>query len=189
MSRIARILVVSLIAAVVVAGLAAILLIWEEEAEDTQSREGVGKFVESSDPSEAPEISFEDGERRKRTLADFRGQIVVVNFWATWCAPCVRELPSLDRLQKRLKRKGVTVIALSLDRDGVGAVKEFYAENGIRHLSVYVDTTMAAQQAFAIPGLPTTVLIDRQGRDRGRLIGPAEWDGKDAKALVLSVDE
>jgi thiol-disulfide isomerase/thioredoxin len=112
----------------------------------------------------------------------------LVNFWATWCAPCIRELPSLDRLQKRLKHSGVKIIALSLDRGGVEAVTEFYAENGIHNLEVYVDPTMAAQQAFDIPGLPTTVLIDREGRDRGRLIGPADWDGDGAVDLVLSVN-
>lgn len=191
MSRIARILFVSLITLVILAGVAAIYLIWEDEDREqaTQSLEGVDKFEARSDPVEVPNITFEDGEHGKRMLSEFRGQIVLINFWATWCAPCVRELPSLDRLQKRLKGKGVTVIALSLDRGGAQAVREFYDEVGIRHLGVYVDPTMDAQQAFAIPGLPTTVLIDREGRDRGRLIGPANWDSKDAKNLVLSADE
>ena len=189
MSPNARILIASLIAAVIAAGLAAIYMLWEQEGEDAGELGGVGKFDARTQPEEAPEISFEDGEYQKRTLADFRGQIVVVNFWATWCAPCIRELPSLDRLQKRLKHKGVTVIALSLDRGGVDEVKAFYADNGIHNLDVFVDKTMDAQQAFDIPGLPTTVLIDREGRDRGRLIGPANWDSKDAKKLVLSADE
>lgn len=191
MSRFARILFYSLLTAVILAGVAAIALIWEDEErpEYTQSLEGVGKFVPRSDRAQVPNISFVDGDGSHRTLAEFRGQIVVVNFWATWCAPCVRELPSLDRLQKRLKRKDVTVIALSLDRGGAQAVREFYDEVGIHNLEVYVDPSMDAQQAFAIPGLPTTVLIDREGRDRGRLVGPADWDTKEAKTLVLSADE
>jgi thiol-disulfide isomerase/thioredoxin len=181
-----RIVFITLVAAISLAGLAAIYLLWEQDDVDVEPLGGVGKFVARSDAVPAPEISFQDGEWEKRTLADFRGQIVLVNFWATWCAPCIRELPSLDRLQKRLKHSGVKIIALSLDRGGVEAVTEFYADNGIHNLEVYVDPTMAAQQAFDIPGLPTTVLIDREGRDRGRLIGPADWDGEDAADLVLS---
>jgi thiol-disulfide isomerase/thioredoxin len=187
MSPNARILFASLIAAIILAGLAAIYMLWEQGPDDAEALGGVDKFTARSGDAPAPEISFQDGEHAKRTLADFRGHIVVVNFWATWCAPCIRELPSLDRLQARLKDKGVTIIALSLDRGGVDAVKAFYAENGIHNLEVYVDKTMDAQQAFDIPGLPTTVLIDREGHDRGRLIGPADWDSKDASDLVLGV--
>ena len=187
MNRNARILVVSLIAAIIVAGLAAIYMLWEQEPEEqAEALAGMEKFAARTDAALAPEIKFEDGERQKRTLADFRGQVVLVNFWATWCVPCIRELPSLDRLQARLKDKGVVVIALSLDRGGIETVKEFYAANGIHNLGVYVDTTMDAQQAFTVPGLPTTVLIDREGRDRGRLVGPADWSSDDAADLVLS---
>jgi thiol-disulfide isomerase/thioredoxin len=189
MSSSARILFATLVAAIVVAGLAAIYMLWEQDDEDAAPLGSVHKFTARWDGAPAPEISFQDGEHRKLTLADFRGQVVLVNFWATWCTPCVRELPSLDRLQARLKSSGVKIVALSLDRGGVDAVKAFFAENGIHNLDVYVDPTMAAQQAFDIPGLPTTVLIDREGHDRGRLIGPADWDGADAAELVLSASK
>ena len=176
-----------LIAAILAAGLAAIYLLWEQ-ADDGAERPlgGVENFAVRADGTAAPSISFQDGERRHLTLADFHGQIVLVNFWATWCAPCIRELPSLDRLQEKLKPSGVTIVALSIDRGGVDAVKEFFAENGIHHLGIYVDPTMAAQEAFDIPGLPTSVLIDRNGHDRGRLIGPADWDTTKAADLILS---
>jgi thiol-disulfide isomerase/thioredoxin len=176
-----------LIAVILAAGLAAIYLLWEQADEGSDAPLGsVEKFTARDDGAAAPAISFEDGERRHLTLADFHGQVVLVNFWATWCLPCIRELPSLDRLQERLKPSGVKIIALSLDRGGAEAVKRFYAENDIRHLDVYVDPTMEAQEAFKIPGLPTSVLIDRNGRDRGRLIGPADWDDAKAAELVLS---
>ena len=190
MSWITRTLFGSLLAAILLAGLAAIYLLWEQDDEEEVGPLGsVEKFMAREDHAMAPQISFEDGERRKLTLVDFHGQIVLVNFWATWCAPCVRELPSLDRLQAQLKHSGVKIIALSLDRGGAPAVKRFYAENGIHNLDVFVDPTMAAQQAFDIPGLPTTVLIDREGHDRGRLIGPANWDGEEAADLVLSASD
>ena len=178
-----------LIAAILAAGLAAIYLLWEQ-ADDGAERPlgGVENFAARADGAAAPAISFQDGERRHLTLADFHGQTVLVNFWATWCTPCIRELPSLDRLQEKLKPSGVKIVALSIDRGGVDAVKEFFAENGIRHLGIYVDPTMAAQAAFDIPGLPTSVLIDRNGHDRGRLIGPADWDTAKAADLILSAN-
>src|SRR5262245_57368095 len=155
MSRNAYILFLSLAAAILVAGLAAIYMLWEQEPEvEGEVLGGMEKFAASSDAKPAPDIKFEDGEHAKRTLAEFRGQIVLVNFWATWCSPCIRELPSLDALQARLRDKGVTIIALSLDRGGVDAVKQFYRENGIHNLGVYVDTTMDAQESFSVPGLP-----------------------------------
>ena len=182
-----RTVFIVLVAAIVAAGLAAIHLLWEQ-ADDGADEPlgGVEKFAARADGVPAPAISFQDGERRKLTLADFRGQVVLMNFWATWCAPCIRELPSLDRLQARLKPSGVKIVALSIDRSGVDAVKKFFVENGIRNLDVYVDPTMDAQEAFKIPGLPTSVLIDRNGRDRGRLVGPADWGGAEAAQLVLS---
>ena len=182
-----RTVFIVLVAAIVAAGLAAIHLLWEQ-ADDGADEPlgGVEKFAARADGVPAPAISFQDGERLKLTLADFRGQVVLMNFWATWCAPCIRELPSLDRLQARLKPSGVKIVALSIDRSGVDAVKKFFVENGIRNLDVYVDPTMDAQEAFKIPGLPTSVLIDRNGRDRGRLVGPADWGGAEAAQLVLS---
>ena len=177
-----------LIAVIVAAGLAAIYLLWEQSDEgDDAPLGGVDKFVAREDGTAAPAISFQDGEHRRLTLADFRGQVVLVNIWATWCVPCVRELPSLDRLQAKVKPLGVKIVALSIDRGGVEAVKQFFAENGIHNLDIYVDQTMAAQAAFEIPGLPTSILIDRNGHDRGRLVGGADWDGAKAVDLVLSV--
>ena len=119
-------------------------------------------------------------------LDRFRGKVVVLNLWATWCTPCVAEMPMLDRLQQQLKDVDVVVVALSLDRGGPNVVKAFYEEHGIEHLGVYVDPSMRAQSDFKVIGLPTTILIDREGRDRGRIVGPAEWDDAKAADLVLS---
>ena len=95
-------------------------------------------------------------------------------------------MPMLDRLQQQLKDVDVVVVALSLDRGGPNVVKAFYQEHGIEHLGVYVDPSMRAQSDFKVIGLPTTILIDREGRDRGRIVGPAEWDDAKAADLVLS---
>jgi thiol-disulfide isomerase/thioredoxin len=125
-----------------------------------------------------------DASGRVMTLEDFRGRVVVLNLWATWCTPCVAEMPMLDRLQQQLGEEDAIVLALSIDRGGQEAVKEFYQKTGVSHLKVFVDPTMRAQSDLGILGLPTTLIIDREGRERGRLVGPAEWDDAAAVDLV-----
>ena len=131
-------------------------------------------------PRALPEIAFEDGEGRKRALSQFRGKVVLLNVWATWCAPCREEMPALDRVQKQLGGPGFEVLALSIDTGGTAAVKRFYDDTGVRSLALYVDPTMRATAALGAMGVPTTLLIDRQGREIGRHTGPAAWDGPQA---------
>ncbi len=142
-----------------------------------------------TEPQAAPEIAFEDGEGNPLTLDDFRGQVVVLNLWATWCAPCRHEMPSLDRLQAHYGGPHLQVVPLSLDRGDADAVQAFYDEIGIQHLEIYRDPKAAAGRALGAFGLPTTVVIDQSGREVGRLLGPAEWDGEEALALLRSLIE
>jgi thiol-disulfide isomerase/thioredoxin len=135
-------------------------------------------------PRDLPEIRFADEEGHELTLTDFRGRVVLLNVWATWCVPCRKEMPTLDRLQARLGGKDFLVIALSIDREGVTPVKRFYQELKLEKLSIYVDPSGRGSGALAIPGVPTTLLIDRQGRDLARKMGPAEWDGQEMVSLV-----
>ena len=139
-------------------------------------------FTVNAAPSLAPEAGFTlDG--KPMSLADFRGRVVLVNFWATWCGPCVAEMPALDRLQAELGGQDFTVITLSEDRNPA-LIAPFYATHGLEHLKRYHDPSGALSRAFGIRGLPTSVVIDRQGREVGRLEGPAEWDSPQAKALI-----
>jgi thiol-disulfide isomerase/thioredoxin len=149
---------------------------------------GIDNFISAREVLPAPLTPFMDEHGARVNLERFRGKIVVLNLWATWCTPCVAEMPMLDRLQQQLEDAGVVVVALSLDAGGPAAVKAFYQEHGIKHLGVYVDPTMRAQGDFRVIGLPTTILIDREGRDRGRVVGPAEWDNSRAADLVLSAN-
>jgi len=123
-----------------------------------------------------PNVAFEDGQGRKRALTDFRGKVVLLNIWATWCAPCRAEMPTLDRLQLRLGGEQFEVVALSIDRGGQAAVRSFYDEIDVRALAIYVDATVAAQATLGVVGVPTTLLIDREGREVARYTGPAQWD-------------
>jgi len=135
-------------------------------------------------PRPLPNIAFEDDAERKLTLADVRGKVVLLNVWATWCAPCREEMPALDRLQQKLGGPGFEVIALSIDNGGPAAVRRFYDEIGIRALAIYVDAATRATAGLAVVGIPTTLLIDRQGREIGRRTGPAQWDEPQAVRMI-----
>lgn len=127
-------------------------------------------------PRAMPELRFDDASGKPLTLADFRGKVVLLNIWATWCGPCREEMPTLDRLQARRGGPDFEVVALSIDRAGIGVVTAFYAEIGIQHLAKYIDESAKAAGQLEAIGLPTTLLIDREGREIARYAGPAEWD-------------
>jgi thiol-disulfide isomerase/thioredoxin len=127
-------------------------------------------------------ITTLDGTPRQLP-GDWRGRVVVLNFWATWCIPCVAELPALDRLAGAAP--DFAVLAVSADRTGADVVKPFLAAHGISHLTVLLDPHMQAGGAFGVAGFPTTLVIDASGRLRGRLEGPADWAS--AAALVRSM--
>ena len=133
-------------------------------------------FVLRDVPQPLPEIVFADGDGKPGSLADFRGKVVLLNIWATWCLPCRKEMPTLDRLQAKLGGPDFEVVALSMDRKGATAVRKFFAEIGVTHVSVRVDTSRKAANAVGGFGLPITLLLDRQGRELGRLEGPADWN-------------
>ena len=136
-------------------------------------RSGVGW---ANSPEPVPEIRFQGADGELHTLSDFRGKVVLLNVWATWCAPCRKEMPALDRLQQTLGGAEFEVIALSIDSGGAAAVRRFYDEIGIRSLALYVDSTMAASGKLRTVGIPTTLLLDREGRERWHKTGPEEWD-------------
>jgi len=103
----------------------------------------------------------------------------LLNIWATWCVPCREEMPTLDRLQQKLGGPAFEVVALSIDSKGIPAVRQFFEEIGVRSLAVYVDPSMQAMEKLRIVGVPTTLLIDREGRELWRKSGPAQWDSPD----------
>ena len=151
------------------------------------SRGEVAAFVFKKSPEALPDVSFSDATGATRTLKDFEGKVILLNLWATWCAPCRKEMPSLDRLQKELGSDKFEVVALSVDRAGLAGSKKFLDEIGVSALGLYVDPTARATSNLKAVGLPATLLIDAQGREIGRLTGPAEWDSEDAKRLIRAV--
>ena len=150
------------------------------QAETASSR----SFVMHDAPRPLPEIKFEDGNGQALTLTDLKGKTVLLNIWATWCVPCREEMPTLDALEAELGGPAFEVVALSVDRAGPDVVRNFYAEIGIEHLGLYIDATMRASFDLQAPGLPTTLLIDSEGRELGRLVGSAEWDTPEMIAFL-----
>ncbi len=141
-------------------------------------------FTFSDPPVPAPSEVFQALEGGETTFADFRGKVVLVNFWATWCAPCVREMPSLERLHRALAGEGFTVLAISQDRGGAGVVAPFLSRLDLQRLPVYLDPKGKLARAFALRGLPTSFVLDRRGRVVAGLVGPAEWDSPESLAFM-----
>jgi thiol-disulfide isomerase/thioredoxin len=144
------------------------------------------KLTMHSAPKAVAEIQFEDDKGQSRSLADFRGKIVLLNIWATWCVPCRKEMPALDRLQTTLGGDDFEVVPLSIDRN-MDVVRKFYAEFGLQKLGMYRDNSGGAARKLGAVGIPTTLLIDREGREIGQLIGPAEWDSPEMIEFIRCV--
>ncbi|WP_297780367.1 TlpA disulfide reductase family protein [uncultured Roseovarius sp.] len=137
-------------------------------------------------PRALPDISFADSEGATVSLRNWKGKLVLLNIWATWCVPCREEMPTLDKVQKELGSDSFEVVALSIDRAGIKVVEEFYREINIRNLRVFVDDSGAAARDLKVFGLPATLLIDTKGQELGRLIGAAEWDSPEMISFIKS---
>ena len=148
------------------------------------ARSGLTAFIRQSTPAELPEVAFTNGAGEPKTLADFKGKTVLLNVWATWCGPCREEMPGLDRLQAEMGGDKFEVVALSIDRGGIEASKRFLDQIKVKFLGTFVDTSGKSSKALRVIGMPTTLLIDADGREVGRLMGPAHWDSDEAKKLI-----
>ena len=143
----------------------------------------LGEFIPAQSPQPAPEISFHDIEGKAVALGDFHGDLVLVNLWATWCQPCIREMPSLVRLQEKFG-PGLTLLAVSEDRGGIKTVQPFLEKLGLDKLKVYIDPKSEVGHAFKVRGLPTTLVISGNGEVLGRVEGAAEWDSPKMLAIL-----
>jgi len=144
-------------------------------------------FVLHPKPQPIAAIGFEDDQGRAQNIGDFKGKIVLLNIWATWCGPCRQEMPALDRLQARLGGVEFEVVALSIDRKWIEAVRKFYADVGARNLAIHLDSAGRSIRELATVGVPTTLLLDREGRELGRVSGPVEWDSAEIVDFLKSV--
>ncbi|MEJ1994591.1 MAG: TlpA disulfide reductase family protein [Limibacillus sp.] len=143
-----------------------------------------GNFTLLAPPVPAPDIPVTDAFEKQRRLADYKGGVLLVNFWATWCAPCVYEMPSLNRLQADLGDEGLTVMAVSVDRQGLAVVQGFYEDYRLDALDIFLDPLGELATELGVKGLPTSFLLDKRGRVVGKLQGSLEWDIPEVKKLV-----
>ena len=142
------------------------------------------KFTVHPSPRPAPEAAFKTRDGEPVKLADFKGRVLLVNYWATWCSPCVAEMPSLDRLEEHLGGADFMVLPIASDRAGLKIVEAFYAKTALKRLPIYLDQDMKFTRSSGVRGLPTTLLVDRAGREIGRMEGDAAGDSAETKALV-----
>jgi thiol-disulfide isomerase/thioredoxin len=141
-------------------------------------------FVYKPQPEALPDIQFLNGSGGAVSLASFRGKVVLLNVWATWCAPCREEMPALDRLQAALGSDKFQVVALAVDKSGVVGARKFLADIKTEKLEPFADPTAKEGTKLKVIGMPTSIFIDAEGREIGRLIGPAHWDSPEAKRLI-----
>ncbi len=134
-----------------------------------------------------PAIQFFTPDNQKLTLAHYRGKGIVFNLWATWCGPCVAELPTLDRLAKILAAKDILVLPVSSDAGGAASVRSFYDSHGINHLPILLDPGGVILQSWHVPGIPLTVIFDRNGHPRAKLLGATDWSKPQAITTVTSL--
>jgi thiol-disulfide isomerase/thioredoxin len=145
---------------------------------------GIADMLAANPPAPPPATAFIDAEGARKTLADYAGRGLIVNLWATWCAPCVAEMPALQGLARTVAAEGILVLPLSSDIGGAEAVRKFYAEHAITGLPVMLDPKGVTARAWGARGLPTTLIIDRQGREHGRLEGAVAWTDPDTIAAI-----
>lgn len=142
------------------------------------------RFVFHDQKIPATDAVFHDADGNDVNFSDFKGKVILVNLWATWCAPCVKEMPDLNELQKSLGGEKFEVVLISQNSDGIESSLEFIKEKNITNLDTFIDTKRNVARALKTNSLPTSLLIDAEGFEVGRLIGPAEWNSGDAQALI-----
>jgi thiol-disulfide isomerase/thioredoxin len=157
-----------------------VVALWLAGAGAALAETRLGEFIPADPPQPAPEMSLTDTDGKTVALADLKGKLVLINLWATWCQPCLKEMPSLAELPKALG-DGFVLVAVSEDRGGGKVVTPFIDKLGIDKLGldklkVYLDPESKVGHAFSVRGLPTSIVIDPKGNVRGRIEGAAEWD-------------
>jgi thiol-disulfide isomerase/thioredoxin len=146
----------------------------------------IGEFIPAATPQPAPEMSFDGLDGNPLSLADFKGKLVVLNLWATWCQPCLKEMPSLEKLKARLG-PGLVVLAVSEDRGGAEVVKPFIAKHDLGELRIGLDPKSTAIHALHARGLPTSLVVDPDGKVAGSIEGAADWSSDQMTAMLTKL--
>jgi thiol-disulfide isomerase/thioredoxin len=140
----------------------------------------LAQLVPAKQPQTIPDVAFEGVDGARHSLAEFKGHYVLLNLWAVWCAPCVKELPALAKLKAALPGGRFDVVAVDVARGTPNDAKEFLDGHGASALATYIDPQLTLMRAFGAYGLPLTILIDDKGREIARAVGPADWDAPES---------
>ncbi len=144
----------------------------------------LGDFKQSDLRAHAPNTVFFDPSGKEHRLTDLKGKGIILNFWATWCKPCISEMPQLNRLKGLLNPENIRVLAISQDRQGAPIVKNFLQTNKLYNLEAFIDKGGKLIRALKAKGLPTTILFNKENQEIGRVLGIAEWDTPEAVAFI-----
>ena len=163
------------------------LLIFSAQAAERQQPKLGYQLTALAEPLPAPDFTLQDMDAKKFSLKDYRGKIVMLNFWATWCPPCRREMPSMERLHQKFKGKDFVVLALNQMEDG-DQVFTFTGDLGVDlSFPILFDKDSSVSRAYGVMGLPTTYLIDKKGNVRFRAIGGREFDHPEVEKQILQL--
>tara|TARA_R110002072_G_scaffold27730_4_gene89970 strand:- start:1079 stop:1642 length:564 start_codon:yes stop_codon:yes gene_type:complete len=146
------------------------------------------KLVVHSTPIATSDAAFDlEDDGGKATLADYRGKYVLVNFWATWCAPCRKEMPQLNALQKEFGGDNFQVLTIATGRNSPEGITRFFSEAGIDSLPRHQDPKQALASQMGVFGLPITVIMNPEGREIARMRGDANWSSDSARAIIKAL--
>ncbi len=145
------------------------------------------KLVFNSAPKDVPQIAVRDPEGGQHRLQDWRGKYVVLNFWATWCAPCRKEMPSLEALEAEFGGDNFAVVPIATTRNTLPAIRRFFADIGVKELPILIDDNQALSRAMNVFGLPTTIVLNPEGKEIARVRGDADWYSDSARAIVAAM--
>lgn len=153
----------------------------------------MGTFVAKSSPAPVSAVVFRDystgDDGVAKSMDDWKGKVVLLNLWATWCAPCRKEMPDLLKLKQELGGENFDVVAVSIDRGGPEKPRKFLNQINAQSLGLYQSTSSEIAGPLKAFGMPTTILFDRNGHELGRLVGPADWASAEAKTLIKAAIE
>ncbi len=153
-------------------------------------REGTMKKLRFVEPAPVPDTVFTHADGGEYTLAQFEGKHIVLNFWATWCAPCRKEMPMLSELQAEFGGDSFEIVTIATGRNELAGIRRFFDEIEVDNLPIYLDPRQKLAREMGVLGLPVTLVLDPEGNEIGRMIGDAEWNGDSAKAIVKAlIDE
>ena len=139
----------------------------------------IKNLIVIKNPKIYEDVTFRDSNQKEVSLADFKGKLIILNFWATWCAPCKKEMPSLDDLQSNIKLNNLKIFAINIGQEDISKSKIFFKELNIKNLDIYIDAPITLAKKFALRGVPTTIIFNKEGKEFARIMGSIDFSDEE----------